>query len=265
MCHGKGDQKRLRRNSLFHVVSLFKHDFNEPIYYKVKTNNLLVKYYFYALGILGRIPISCFKNSFRYEVNDRIVTIPFAMQNLHMERGQTVLDFGCNESKFSIELASYGYKVTGVDLANYDFRHRNFSFKKGNFLDNDFENESFAAVVAISSVEHVGLGSYNSSKFPGGDRKVVDEMYRILKNKGVLLITVPFAREYHEDTFERTYDDNALHNLVSMFKITKEEYFIRNRDKAEWLPCTKDQMLQDTTDQQNGVEGVACLVCLKHP
>lgn len=249
--------------NLFHVVSLFKPDFNEPIFYKVKPKNFLIKYFFYLLGLLGRIPTSWFKSLFKYEINERIVEVPFVFQNLNLEKGQEVLDFGCNESKLSMELASLGYKVTGIDLNDYHFQHRNFTFIKGDFLQNNFEEESFDAVVALSSVEHAGLKSCNSPPFPKGDHKVLDEIFRILKNGGVLLLTVPFARKYYEDDFQRAYDNAALYNLTHRFKVIKEEYFVRNDEKSEWIPCGKEEASQVAYIKERGVDAVACLVCSK--
>ncbi len=72
-----------------------------------------------------------------------------------------------------ITLATMGAQVVGTDLLDYEFEHPNFSFRKGDFLDAEFPTAHFDAVVAISSVEHVGLGSYGSPRYDKGDVSVV--------------------------------------------------------------------------------------------
>jgi len=50
-------------------------------------------------------------------------------------------------------------------------------------LKNNFEDEIFDVIVAVSSIEHAGLGAYGESKFEKGDYKIISEFYRILKKK----------------------------------------------------------------------------------
>lgn len=71
-------------------------------------------------------------------VTERIVEIPFVLRNLDCPPGARILDFGCAESPVCLHLASLGYKVVGMDLNPYPFRHPNLQFLQGDFLQNSF-------------------------------------------------------------------------------------------------------------------------------
>ena len=57
-------------------------------------------------------------------INERIVEIPFVFQNLILKKGSKVLEFGCCQSSLAMQLASLGYRVTGVDFNDYEFWQR---------------------------------------------------------------------------------------------------------------------------------------------
>jgi SAM-dependent methyltransferase len=232
---------------------------NYPIYFQIKNT---------SKNILSRVIRSQFHSRFKkdYEVitNERIVEIPFVYQNLSLSKRSTVLDFGCCESKLSIELASLGYIVTGVDVNDFPLTHPNFHFVKGNFLKNTFLSESFDAVIAISSIEHCGLPAYGAEEFSEGDIKVVEEIYRILNKGGRFILTVPFGKmALVSGPFGyRVYDWYALKSLLSKFSITAEEYFV-GRDRQYWLPVTRDELSKVDSVSKGFVQGVACIVAAK--
>src|SRR3990172_11796784 len=87
-------------------------------------------------------------------VSERIVEDPFVLANVFtLKKGSRILDFGCYSSMVPLQLSSLGYKVFGVDYHDYPHTHPGFSFYKIDFLDNQFENNSFDAIYAISSLE----------------------------------------------------------------------------------------------------------------
>jgi SAM-dependent methyltransferase len=238
----------------------FEAGFNEPI--QQKSKNPILRLFLVLSELLGKLPFNKYtRNHFRYEVNERIVEVPFVFQNMNLPKGSKILDFGCNRSKVCIELASLGYNVIGVDMLPYNFSHKNFEFIRGNFLDNSFPSNSFDGVTAISAIEHSGL-EYYGSPFPDGDKKIVDEFFRILKPGGLAIITVPYGVKYKDDT-TRIYDEETLSELLSKFKIVKEKYYLRNEEKSEWSLSTKEQLSQVCCDEKRINDGVACLVCLK--
>jgi len=108
---------------------------------------------------------SLLENGYKIVTNERIVEVPFVFQNLDLPPKSAILDFGCCDSMISMELASLGYKVTGVDINEYIFTHPNFNFIKINFLNNTFQDEYFDAIVAVSAIEHCGLEATGNRNF----------------------------------------------------------------------------------------------------
>ena len=97
-------------------------------------------------------------------VTERILELPFVHRTLCQEPGSRILEFGYSNSALSIELASRGMKVIGVDLRQYTLTHPNFTFYQGDFFRQTFAKRSFNAIIAISAIEHVGLGAYAEEK-----------------------------------------------------------------------------------------------------
>jgi len=103
--------------------------------------------------------------AFNYDlvVVERVVEIPFVLQNLPPVAHARILDFGCTESPLPIHLASLGHRVTGVDLRPYPYAHPGFKFVHGDFIQAGLPSGEFDAVVAVSAIEHCGLGQYGAS------------------------------------------------------------------------------------------------------
>lgn len=245
--------RTLARKLLWKFYKPVKHiELNQPIYYQLK-NLPRNKTRRIIHGVLSR--------DYEQRTNERVVEMPFVFQNLKLKKGAKVLDFGCTDSKLPIELASLGYKVTGTDLREYKLRHQNFTFIKGDFQNNKFEDNTFDAVTAISAIEHCGLSDYGEGKFEQGDHKIVKEIHRILKPKGQFIITVPFGKKGRTPGY-RIYDYMSLHELLRDFKIKKEEYFIGENQKY-WIPSTPKYLENIDSASKGFVQGVACIVAEK--
>ncbi len=239
--------------------SLYSAPLNYPLSFQLKNmpRNIFVR-------TVKAIIYSFLEEGYEVLTNERIVEIPFVFQNLDLPQKSAILDFGCCESMVSIELASLGYNVTGVDINEYPYTHPNFNFIKINFLNNAFHDECFDAIIAISAIEHCGLPAYGSQEFSDGDYKVINEMYRILKKDGKIGLTVPFGEKglIEGPCGQRIYDYNSLIALLSNFKILKEAYFI-GIDKKYWLPSTKEGLCNLDSASKGFTQGVACIYASK--
>ena len=184
-------------------------------------------------------------------VGSRIVEIPFLYQNIDFENTHRILDLGCVGSKISLELASMGLKVVGVDYRPYPLIHKNLEFIQGNFFDLELPLESFDCAIAVSTLEHIGLPAYNIKPFENGDQKAIKRFYQLLKVGGKLILTVPFGKN-EVDQFERNYNLNSLKKLLRNFKISKIQIYEKSKEGWE---------LSDIS--LSTFEKVACIVCIK--
>ena len=167
----------------------------------------------------------------------------FVLKNLP-PIGSTILDVGCCDSLLTLKLAKKGYKVYGIDTRQYQEKHPNFTFVQEDILGTTFPNGFFDAVIAVSTVEHIGLGAYGDPIHDNADILAVREIHRILKPDGRLIVTTPFAREYRLVKFmggyERYYDTKAIQGLFEGFHIKAKEFFVGRR-RFDWVSASEKE------------------------
>lgn len=130
----------------------------------------------------------------------------------------TVLDIGSSESLLIYELDHRGYKVFGLDQRDYQEPLKNIPFFKVDISDPDLKINpgnlgSFYYIVAVSTIEHVGLGAYGDPIRENGDRLALENIYKLLREDGYFIITVPMkywdgptGRGYNYYEFKRLID-----------------------------------------------------------
>ena len=162
-----------------------------------------------ALFVIGFLPV--IRNFFlKPSVSERIIEDPFVLSQVQkLPKGSKVLDFGCFSSMVPLQLASIGYRVTGIDLYNYPYTHPNFIFHNQDILDNKLKSKSYDCIYAISSLEHVGRGWYEKERKNATDVAVVEQFYRLLKPGGTLLVTLPFGKLI-QTPYMKVYDLNTF-------------------------------------------------------
>lgn len=180
-------------------------------------------------GVLGRVFIPSMVTT------ERVIEYPFVFQNLDGMTGP-ILDIGCCSSGLPISLASRGFRVLGLDFNPYPFRHPNFRAIRGDAMRCPFSTGSFGAVLAISVIEHLGLGHYGDPAAAAGDRIAVQEIARLLRPRGRAVITVPFGVTRTDD-FQRVYDPPRLAALLAPLRVVRIEYAWSRA--GLWIPCTE--------------------------
>jgi SAM-dependent methyltransferase len=165
---------------------------------------------------------------------ERVVEYPFVFQQLHGVTG-LVLDVGCCESRLPIALASRGFHVVGMDFNRYPYPHPGLRAVRGDLTKMPFESETFSAVLAVSVIEHVGIGHYGEPESGSGDLVAMREVARILKPGGKAVITVPYGRTLTND-WMRVYDEPRLRQLIAPLRITGVEYAISRT--GLWMPSS---------------------------
>jgi len=195
-----------------------------------------------------------------YTVTERIFekAYGFVQVGKYSARIENILDVGCCFSSLGIELASLGYKVTGLDINDYFLVHSNFRFVKGDVCFAPFSDGVFDLVTAISAVEHIGLGHYGDSQDGEGDAKAIREIRRILKPGGLFILTVPFGRKMTTPFF-RVYDEAGISRLVQGFQILDAQYFIDHQELF-WTVVTKDEASKQGTNVRGRNTGNICLL-----
>jgi SAM-dependent methyltransferase len=164
-----------------------------------------------------------------------------------------VLDVGGAESRLAKTPAELGFDVTVVDIN--DVVSGRAKFIRANILELDFPEDHFDIIIAISTVEHVGLPAYGQTLLDeDGDIKAMEKMYRWLKRGGFVIVTVPYGRPHHPPSFERAYDKRTLawRILSAGWELVAVMYSCYD---GVWRVCTEPE-----TDDR---DGCACLLLRK--
>ena len=198
--------------------------------------------------------------------SQRAVEYPWVMESLRfVPREGLILDVGCAESLLSHELIARGFRVVGIDIRDYPFKDKRMIFLKRNIMDTHLPDNTFDAIVLVSTIEHIGLESYGQIvKDTNGDLRAMNELKRILKHQGIIILTTPYVGRapLRINPFERNYNRQRLSELTRGLKIIKEDYFypLRSRKHLYWLRLSKEEMDKQTFTRE---AGIACLVLQK--
>jgi len=188
---------------------------------------------------------------------ERVIEYPFVFQHLDSIAGP-ILDIGCCSSGVPIALASRGFRVVGIDVNPYPYPHPNLRAVRGDAMRCPFAAESCAAVLAISAIEHIGIGHYGDPLAAAGDHATVQEIVRVLRPGGVVVITVPFGRAMTTDV-QRVYDPLRLTELLRPLTVVHVEHAWSRA--GLWMPCSEAEAA--SVDWNGPARAVAMVIARK--
>jgi SAM-dependent methyltransferase len=166
-----------------------------------------------------------------------VIEYPFVFQHLDDMTGP-ILDIGCCHSRLPIALASRGVQTVGLDFNPYPFRHSNLLAVCCDAMRLPFVESSFRVVVAISVIEHIGIGHYGDPSAGKGDCATVCEIARVLRPGGRALITVPFGLPM-TNNWMRTYDSPGLGKLLAPLHAVSVEFAVSRN--GVWTPSSETE------------------------
>jgi SAM-dependent methyltransferase len=178
--------------------------------------------------------------------------------------GVRILDVGSSESLVSLELASSGFKVVGVDIRDYPLQHPNLQFLRADICHTNLATSSFDAAIALSTIEHFGLGFYGDSPDDHVTHLAMQEILRLLKPGAPLFLTAPFGCAAVTPQ-HRIFDPESLRSLLRAFQIEKLE-FGKRRDGKTWeFPVSESDATGQTHDPATFFPGAVALVICRKP
>lgn len=176
---------------------------------------------------------------------DRYIEYPFALKNIHEFSGgmpNCILDVGCTASMFPYLLQSIGHDVTGIDIRNNYEMLEDFKFYSGSINKTSFPGLWFDVITAISTIEHIGLGGRYGADIKDTDKDAIDEIYRILSDRGLFIMTVPFGDRYKVNRFHRIYDYQSISKLLSSFNYVMDIVKSPEEGKIALIKATKKDL-----------------------
>lgn len=205
---------------------------------------------------------------------ERVVELLYARKTYR--EGMKVLDVGCANSmpchlRF-LDSLKKPRSIVGLDIAEPPRRiaRRYDGFVRRSIKDTGFADGTFDLVWCISSLEHFGM---DVSRYQAGIPEeenlaglALREMFRIVKNAGRILITVPFGA-FENHGWLINYDERRLAELLRPFRDAASilTAFYRHTYGKGWQGVDPRRLESiGYYDQANrGAAGLACIVMEK--
>lgn len=188
-------------------------------------------------------------------INDRALEYGFTFRELGFVKNQKILDVGYLESPLPFILHGLGAKVYGIDIRKCPISYTGINFKIGDIRKTNFKNKFFDRILAISTIEHLGISTrYGSYSDKLADRKAILEMKRILKDNGKIIITVPFGKR-NINSVQKTYDYNQIKKLIRGLNMKKCKYALNYGDYWSFAKYNK---VKDQTGYNSNI-----MMCLE--
>ena len=169
-------------------------------------------------------------------IDERMVEYPWVLSRLRTPDG-LILDAG---STFSAELVLDLPFIRGRDIVIYTFEtdvvvnRPGVRFVYGDLRAVAFADESFATIVCISTLEHVGMGqsfSYSAARpypdaSPDDALLALHEFRRVLQPGGRLLLTIPYGQREDHGWLQQ-FDAAGIRRLIDAFggEVRAETYY----------------------------------------
>lgn len=137
-----------------------------------------------------------------------------------VRKGMKVLDVGCGTGNFSIKLAKMGCEVIGIDISEEMLKVAkdkakkeglNIKFYNMDVYDMKFEDNCFDGVISVTAFE-----------FLKDPEKAIEEMFRVLKPNGYLLIgTINKDSAWGEMYLSKEFQKNSVFKYAN-FKTVED-------------------------------------------
>jgi|SRR5437660_2043986 len=150
-----------------------------------------------------------------------------------------LLDVGCGYSRLDCVLHFLGYETYAIDVNEPRYVFAEIQrFKKADITERPFPENFFDVIIAISTLEHLGIGAFEDPLIEDGDLLAMKQMHDMLRVNGEVLLTGPFSPRPLL-TWHRFYDPSRLDLLKRGFKVVKETYYV-NRGRR-WSAVSLDE------------------------
>ncbi len=212
---------------------------------------ILSSYPFSYLRLVVYVYVLKIASSLGIFVSERVVEYPWVMNNLPPPPLK-VLDIGSAGSFLTYELARRGYEVYSLDVLPMPFKHKNLQILQGDITRMPFKNRTFGTTIAVSTLEHVGLGYYGDPIQRDGDVRAINEISGVTIKKGLIILTLPY-NPVSSITWQRTYDEDMLKKLFLALFVRTKEYFVIGAQK-KWKRILNQKYIAPNE------RGIVCIV-----
>lgn len=144
---------------------------------------------------------------------ERDIEYRYATEQIN--RFTKVLEIGSSDSILALKFAKMGCETHALDIRPYTERHPNLRIHVADACNTRLPSNYFDSTIAISVIEHIGIGHYGDPQHKNGDLQAIREMFRVTRPGGRIIITTPYYRIFKTlPNFERWIDAEYLEALL---------------------------------------------------
>lgn len=145
----------------------------------------------------------------------------------------------CSQLSAFIPVRFYDYRPALLTLDQ-------LTCERADLTNLHFETESFNSLSCMHTIEHIGLGRYGDPLDVNGDVKAINELKRVVKIGGNLLIVVPIGKPRIVFNAHRIYSPKMIIDEMQGFKL---ENFAFVNDKNDFF---SNANLNDANEEDYG-------------
>lgn len=145
----------------------------------------------------------------------------------------------CSQLSAFIPVRFYDYRPALLTLDQ-------LTCERADLTNLHFETESINSLSCMHTIEHIGLGRYGDPLDVNGDLKAINEIKRVVKIGGNLLIVVPIGKPRIVFNAHRIYSPKMIIDEMQGFKL---ENFAFVNDKNDFL---SNANLNDANEEDYG-------------
>lgn len=208
---------------------------------------------------------------------ERVIEYPWAIANipdtkgLHLDAGSTLNFSDILEHK---KLSNKDISIVNLNPEWYCYWYKSISYVYGDLRKLMFKDNYFDSITLLSVLEHVGLDNEVYSKnYKENKAKdyllAVDELKRVLKPNGVILVSVPYG-QYQNFKWFQNFNAKMVTSIIKRFNPSAYDLSYYKYGPDGWQISDKaacDQSLYPKTypnkDLCSGARAVALLKMVK--
>ena len=188
--------------------------------------------------------------------SERVIEVPWALSHLP-QRGE-ILDVGSCHATYLQFVPQPDRRLHCLDICDCASEiPPDAVFHHQSLIGNTLPAAQYDAVLAISTIEHIGLAAYGQKPFQEGDRLAIAEIGTLLKPGCPAIITLPAGPSMIASWY-RQYSPTDLHRL---FQGWKSEICYWGFDGTRYVPVDADEVTRYSYREPNlGAGAVAGIV-----
>jgi SAM-dependent methyltransferase len=234
-------------------------------------------------NLLDTIRENKLPTGYGYRIDERVVEYPWIMAHLQSNSGKlldagSTFNFDCIVSFPLIQQKELYIHTYYPESPN--FNEKRISYIYGDLRELPYKDAFFDEIVSQSTIEHIDMDNsiYGYDiRHTDGERKsyeylkAIEEMLRVLKNGGTLLLTFPYGKFENHGFFQQLDAEMLAHILLLLDnKGNSLLHFFRYTSEG-WIGCSQEDCkdvvsFNPHTNRGKGEDGAAhcrSICCIK--